>query len=309
MGSRALAPIGVLAFAIGGCWGPTPVTRSGRVIGPDGMPLAGVTVSAQDGSAVSDAAGNWSLATREDRLQFRKPGFEPATLPATTRTPRLQSTGRPIEVAWDERWNSPATEGVRAWLGTQGVSVKAVAKDQKLFPADVIVLASPAFSSYEALADLRAAARQGATLLLAGEWGGYPAVDLATLNEVASTAGIRFEGSLVRDPAATGSSDRIAPSFPWQPKGQSEPATFAGTGALSAVPPAVILASSGPASYRVSSWSHGPQIVAAYGPLGSGKVLAVADSSWLTDATSLGGSKPNWQVGGNSALALALVRF
>lgn len=299
----------LVALSLAGCPGPTPITRTGRVVGTDGTPVAGATVSAPDTSAVTDARGRWALATGHATLEIRKPGFKAASAPATQPEVRLESSGKPISVVWDDRWSSPPSEGIRTWLSAQGAALRTVTAGQRVLPADVVVLASPAFSSYDALAELHAAVRQGATLLLAGEWGGYPGVDLAALNDLAAPAGIRFDGSLIRDLAAAPGSDRFTPTFSLPGAGLSEPATFAGSGALSAVPPALILASSGTASYRVSNWSRGPQIVAAYGPAGAGKVVAVADSSWLADAKSLGAGTPNWQVGGNPALALALVRF
>ncbi len=296
-------------LALAGCPGPAPVTRTGRVVGPDGVPLAGVTVSAEDGSAVSGPDGRWSLATGVEQLAYRKPGYTPVSVPAAQQSARLEPTGKPIRVAWDDRWKSPATDGIRKWLGTQGVNVQAVGSGQRLPQAEVVVVWSPAYSSYEALSELHAATRRGATLLLAGEWGGYPGVDLATLNELSAPAGIRFDGSLVRDPASLPDLDHFVPTFTVSALTPQTPAEFAGSGALSAVPPAVILGNSGAATYRVSNWSHGPQIVAAYGPEGAGKVVAVADSSWLTDSKTLVPDKPNWQAGGNAALALALVRF
>lgn len=312
MASRpALAPLLAILFGIlgvAGCRGPEPVARAGRILAPDGTPLPGVTVRARDGAAVTDPEGNWSLATQASELEFRKPGYKPTTRPAGERLLRLESTGRPVEVAWDERWNSPPTQGLRGWLAGQGVALKPVMKGQPLPPAEVVVLAAPAYSSYEALAELRAAAHGGATLLLAGEWGGYPAVDLAALNDLAAPAGIRFEGSLVRDAAAS-HPDRLTPTFEVPVAGSGESASFAGSGALSAVPPARILGVSATSSYRVTSWSQGPQILAAYGPLGGGKVVAIADSSWLTDHKAPESDRPNWLLGGNAALALTLIRF
>ncbi len=296
------------AVWLGGCGIFEPAPRGGLVVAPDGAPLPGVVVAAGDASAVTGADGRWALATRDWSATFRKPGYlaQDAHLPADSIT--LQPGQEALRAAWDERWAGPPLDGAKAWLDGQGIDVVVVSSGT-LPTAEVIVLAAPSFYSNAALGETLAAVRNGATLLLAGEWGGFSRVDMAALDNLGAPAGIRFSGSVVRDPAAGMLPDRLVPEFLIPSLPASGSVQFASAGALSAVPPAAILARTGEASYRVSMWKRGPQIVAAYGPLGKGKVVAVSDASWLTDDRTLDPAKPNWQVAGNAALALALVRF
>ncbi|MBM3267380.1 MAG: hypothetical protein FJZ01_07010 [Candidatus Sericytochromatia bacterium] len=308
MGARlgTIGCLGAALLAACGIFDPTP--RTGAVTGPDGAPLAGVTVSTGDASAVTGADGRWALATRTRKATFRKPGFSPlaATLPAGATV--LEPSAVPVQAVFDDRWAGPAQDGIRTWLGSQGVAVRVLASGD-LPEAEVIVLAAPSFYSQKARDETLRAVRAGATLLLAGEWGGASRVEFQALDALAGSAGIRFAGSLTRDPSAGLLVDWLTPEFIVSLPQASESARFAAAGVLSAIPPAFVLARSGEASYRITTWQRGPQVLAAYGPLGAGKVVAVSDASWLGDDRTLDPARPNWEVAGNAALALALVRF
>jgi hypothetical protein len=114
---------------------------------------------------------------------------------------------------------------------------------------------------------------------------------------------------LIRDPAAYPTPGTIRPEFLIAGLAANGAVRMGEAGALAAIPPAWVLARSASTSYRVAQWQRGPQILAAVGPLGAGKVVALADASWLTDERSLDGSAANWELTGHAALALALVRF
>ncbi|MBI6546952.1 MAG: carboxypeptidase regulatory-like domain-containing protein [Cyanobacteria bacterium NC_groundwater_1444_Ag_S-0.65um_54_12] len=294
-----------------GCSSPTMINLSGHVLDATGKPLAGVTVTTKTNSTITAASGAWQLiGLPNDTLQLRKVGFHTQVIPAGNSEVRLTATPGPIRVVWDERWLPQPTAGLKAYLSSKGLAIITIAHGA-LPPAEVVVLLSPAFFTAEAAQQLLAMSRSGSTLIIAGEWGGYPGVDREALNLLSQPAGITFEGSLIRNLTTTGVSEWLSPLFIDPAISPANGARFFSAGYLTIVPPAKPFAISGERSYRVasSSWSKGSQVLAAYSPLGAGKIIALSDTSCFSDETVRSQKSPRWQSSDNANLMLELIRF
>ncbi len=313
---RPLEPARLLRASVAGavltltaCGILAPTTFSGRVVAPGGKPLAGVVVSASDGSTLTDDSGAWQLATGAGTLTFRKPGYQVEQLSARSSVVTLPASAHPLQVVFDDRWDGLASTGLQQWLARQGLQVYDLQAGTNPATADVVVLLSPAYFTRSQIAPLLADVRSGQTLLLAGQWGGDAGSDLGTLNALSAGTGIQFDGSLVRDRAATDSVDAFVPLVLEPAIAPATAPEFFSAGALSVASPAHVLLGSGPRSYRVSAWSDDPQEVGAVAPLGAGKIIALSDAACFSDLPEGSAQQPGWQIGGNAQLALALVGY
>ena len=301
--------VATLGLALSACGILAPTAYSGEVVAPGGKPLAGVVVSSPDGSTLTDDAGGWQLATGARTLTFRKPGYQVEQLPARSPVVTLPASSRPLQVVFDDRWDGLASTGLQQWLARQGMQVYDLKAGTNPATADVMVLLSPAYFTRSQIDPLLSAVRSGQTLLLAGQWGGYAGTDLGTLNTLSAGTGIQFDGSLVRDRAATDSVDAFVPLILEPAIAPANAPEFFSAGSLGVSSPAHVLLRSGPRSYRVSAWADAPQDVGAVAPLGAGKIIALSDAACFSDLPEGSAQQPGWQIGGNAQLALALIGY
>ncbi len=301
--------VAAFVLALTACGILAPTTCSGKVVAPGEKPLAGVVVSSSDGSTLTDDSGAWQLATDAKTLTFRKPGYQVQQLPVRSSVVTLSPSSHPLQVVFDDRWDGLASTGLQQWLARQGMQVYDLKAGTNPATADVVVLLSPAFFTQSQISPLLSAVRSGQTLLLAGQWGGYAGTDLGTLNTLSAGTGIEFEGSLVRDRAATDSVDSFVPSILEPGIASANAPEFFSAGALGVASPARVLLQSGSRSYRVSAWSDEPQDVGAVAPLGAGKIIAISDAACFSDLLEDSAQQPGWQIGGNAQLAQALIDY
>ena len=303
--ARAALLLAVLLTACGGSQG----VYSGVVTGAGGNPLSGVVVSASDGSTLTDDSGRWQISTHASRLEFDKPGYQKTTVAASTTVLSLPPAASPLQVVFDDRWDDLPSSGLQGWLAGQGMRVYDLKQGLGPATADVTVLLSPAYFSTWALQPQLEAVRSGQTLIVAGQWGGYVGSDLGTLNALTQGTGIQFDGSLVRDRAATDDPNAFLPQVV-DPASDPGPAPeFFSAGALFVASPARVLLQSSSSSYRVDAWSDGPQIVGAVAPLGAGKIIALSDAACFSDLAQGTSKTPGWKTAGNPQLALDLVDY
>lgn len=315
-----LAAIALTTFGLVGCgWGGAAqplFTARGVVLDAGGRPVAGAVVSDGRGGVLTDDAGRYAIALYDETLRIKKPGFATATVEAEREVPaKVALSPAPGEprVAIDTRWVAGRMDTFRAKLDASGFAVKSYPATP-LAQLDVLMLVTPGVFRADELSDLRAWLKNGGRLILCGEWGGYPSQDLDLLNSLAADAGITFTGATVKltDEPGTGGEwmaiSGISPPSLGKLAGGEALHLFTTTSlALSA--PAQPIFSTDRGAYSVLATRTGPQVVAAVGASGLGKVFALGDSSLWLDEDSGGFGSPNWQRGANLKLAEALIQW
>lgn len=309
-----------LAAALAGCGlagPPEPLfTLTGLVQDPGGKPMPGAVVTDGQVSTLTDEQGRYSLAIYERGIRIKKPGFATASGEAEsgkTLNFQLSRTPGAEKVAIDRRSVGDRLSGLKGFLRDEGHSVVDYAPGS-LSSYDVVMLVTPGYISESEGQKLRNWVRSGGRLILAGEWGGYPAQDLQGLNTLASDAGITFTGATIKQntPESPGnewlSVQGISPASLSGLVGNEALYLFTST-SLSVKAPARPVFTSDRRAYSVLAGTTGPQIVGAVGASGLGKVFALGDSSLWLDEDSEQIGTPNWQRGANRRLADAFIQW
>ncbi|HBN08702.1 MAG TPA: hypothetical protein DD435_08655 [Cyanobacteria bacterium UBA8530] len=289
------------------------VPVKGTVRDSKGLPIAGAVISDGSVSTLTDDSGSFNLLAYSRNLMIHKPRFEPLEFQAdTVNDLTLVSRTSPLTIAWDLRWGGGQTEGVRKHLLDN--KVKVMPFKEGIPTAEILVLSCPSVFSSEASLEARNWVRKGGTLVLLGEWGGYPFFDQDGANRLLEGTGIRFSGTTVREydpkdqqrpewiPIASFTSRALVAHLAKGP-------TLFTAGSLDLTTPAQTLAQTGEKSFRISSYSQGPQVVAAASPFGYGKFVVWSDNSFITDTDSLGNGTPDWKYADNAATAFNCFGF
>jgi hypothetical protein len=315
---RAKALLAALLLA--GCgWGgpPQPLfTVGGRVLDANDQPVAGAVVTDGNGSVITEENGRYSLPVFSTHLTITKPGMATVRFDVDkgdSPTTRLSARASAPRVGLDTRWITEGLTGLRTALGEDLLAYPA----SSLGGLDVLVMLTPGYLKQDELDALARWVRGGGRLVLAGEWGGYPAQNVDTLNALAQPAGITFTGATVKiaigpdDEEGLSSSAAIAPASLAQLAGTDQPVYMFTTTSLALASPARAMLQSDKRAYSVLATSNrlSSQVLAAVGAVGSGKVFAIGDSSLWLDEDSDGSGTPNVARGANARLASALMAW
>lgn len=318
--SLALALIAMTALS--GCgWLQGLSAYRGRVVDPQGRPLAGVAIASDRSATLSAEDGTFTLADAGGAITARKVRYQPLQVDrGKGGDVVLTPTAAAVSVAWDERWQSPAMDGIISYLASQGFAITRV-RDGEL-PADkqVYVLPSPAWFNQDAYQQYLRLAGAGAKLVVLGEWGGYDGVDFAACNSLATQAGISFVPAAVRV-YGTETPDEWLTIKTFESRvlatGLKQGIRLFTAGALDVKAPAMTLLRTGQQGVRIQAlnearsiqaWSTGPQVLAAAGPLGRGSLVAFSDTSLWTDETGSDGT-PHHRTLDNQAFAVNLLDY
>jgi hypothetical protein len=300
-------------------WGgpPQPLfDLSGRVVDSEGNALPGAVVTDGEVSALTDESGRYSLSVFEKALAVTKPGYSTVRFTVErgdTPTTRLGARDFKPRIGLDARGASGGLTGLREAL--KGVVDY---PGRGLADLDALVVVTPGSMSEGERGAMLRWVHAGGCLVLCGEWGGYPAQDIGTLNALAQPAGITFTGATVKLPASEeggqeGWDSRSAiapPSLASLVTAKDSAVYLFSTGALALAMPARAILQSDRRSYSVLAVNKpGAQVIAAVGAHGRGKVFAFADSSLWLDEDSSGSGRPNVSRGANAALASALLAW
>lgn len=296
------------SLALAGCGMFGPVPYEGQVLDAAGHPLAGAVVASDRAAAITGADGRFALGDSAGALTVRKVRYAPRTVSRAMDRIVLSPSDRPVKVAWDQRWQSPAMEGLMGYLKEQGFEVTSVGSGALPADQDVYVLPSPAWFSHAAYEEYLRLAGRGAKLLVLGEWGGYDGVDLAACNALATKAGITFAAAAVRSYSDRSPEEWLTfhPAKTLLGTDLSRGVRLFTAGALDLQAPAMSLLATEADGIRIQAWSRGAQAVAGAGPLGRGSLLALADTSLFTDEVGPDGA-PHWKSLDNPAFAVSLL--
>lgn len=306
MRARAMA----LCLVLSGCGLFGPVPYEGQVIDRSGKPLAGAVVASDRAAVLTGADGRFTLPDSGGTLTVRKIRFAPRTVSRSMDRIVLSPSDQPVKVAWDQRWQSPAMQGLMGYLGAHGFTITPVITGSLPNDQEVYVLPSPAWFTKDAYEEYLRQAGRGAKLLVLGEWGGYDGIDLAACNALGSKAGISFAAAAVRS-----YSDRtpeewltLHPSEALMGAALEKGVRLFTSGALDLQGPAMSLMATDADGFRIQNWSHGAQNVLGAGPLGRGSLVALADTSAFTDEVAPDGT-PHWKALDNPAFAVSLLNW
>lgn len=319
MPAKLPAALLLLASLLAGCGlmgPPQPIfTVTGQVIDAEGQPVPGAVVSDGEVGTITDDQGRYSLAIFSRELTAVKPGFSSGTVAAEagrTALFRLESRPAVTRLAIDRRWGGAGLGGLKGFLAAEGHSVYDY-PGRALSSLDVLVMVTPGALGAAEAERLNRWVKAGGRLILCGEWGGYPAQDLAGLNLLANPAGITFTGATVKTTVegAEGSEWLTIPALASSALGRA-----VGTGGLHLFTctslelggGAMPLFRSDRRTYAVLA-GLGPQVLGAVGASGYGKVIALGDSSLWLDEDSAQVGEPNWRRGANGKLASALAQW
>lgn len=307
---RASSLLAGAALLLGGCGWFGPVPYEGQVVDPAGHPLAGAVVASDKAATLTGADGRFRLPDSAGTLTARKIRY--ASLKVSRSMDRIVLTpeDRPVRVAWDQRWQSPAMEGLKGHLAANGFAITPVTDGALPEDQDLYVLASPSWFNQAAYEEYLRQAGRGAKILLLGEWGGYDGIDLAACNSLGTKAGITFVAAAVRTYSDRTPEEWLTfrPSKELLGTDLAKGVRLFTAGALDLQPPALSLLATDGEGIRIQSWSRGVQSVAAAGPLGRGSLVALADTSLWTDETDSDGSA-HWKSLDNPAFAVSLLNW
>ncbi|HEY9899465.1 MAG TPA: carboxypeptidase-like regulatory domain-containing protein [Pantanalinema sp.] len=302
-------------LALSGCgWIQGFSAFSGKVVDPSGKPLSGVAIASDRAATLSAEDGTFTLSDASGAVTARKVRYQARQVDrGAGGTVVLTPSDEPVTVVWDERWQSPAMDGVIAHLQGQGFSIQRVRQGDVPEGRQVYVLPTPAWFTQEAYRGYLRLAGQGAKLVVLGEWGGYDGVDFAACNALASQAGISFVPAAVRVYGAGEGTPNE-----WLTIHRFDSASLATglkqgirlftAGALDVKEPARALLRTGTDGVRIQAWSTGAQVLAAAGPLGRGSLVAFSDTSLFTDEAGSDGIAHH-QVLDNQAFAVNLLAY
>lgn len=286
----------------------------GQVLDRDGQPLPGAVVSDGRASTLTDESGRFAFSAYEPAITAVKPGYRSAAQHADQGRPaafRLEAAPATVRVGIDRRFAGDRLSGLSAYLAGDGHEVVRY-PDRSLSSLDTLVMVTPGALDSQELSRLRTWVRAGGRLILCGEWGGFPAQDLAGLNDLAVDAGIRFTGATVKSSAEATQAEWLrVPGLAMRSLDQQ----VGGEGlflftctSLAVEGGARPLFQSDRRAYSVMS-RLGEQVLGAVGASGFGKVFAIGDSSLWLDEDSEGVGVANWQRGANRRLASVLVQW
>lgn len=309
----ALALAMAILLALPGCaWLQGLSAFRGKVVDSHGSPLAGVAIASDRAATLSAEDGTFVLADAGGAVTARKVRYQSRRVdPGRGGTIVLAPSDQLVTVAWDERWQSPAMEGVIAHLNGKGFDITRVRQGELPAGRQVYVLPSPAWFTQEAYQHYLRLASEGAKLVVLGEWGGYDGVDFAACNSLASQAGISFVPAAVRVYGMETPDEWLTiRSFDSASlaTGLKQGIRLFTAGALDIKAPAVTLLKTGKEGVRIQAWSTGPQVLAAAGPLGRGSLVAFSDTSLWTDETGSDGTIHHKALD-NQAFAVNLLNY
>lgn len=309
-----IKPLCILAFTLclTGCGllgGIKPY--SGRVVDAQGQPIEGAAVASDHAAVLSDRNGRFMLPDAGGRVTVRKPRYQAVEVdPDRNSTVQLKASDAPVTVGWDERWQAPSMEGIKAYLQSHGFAVTTIRSGDLTPHQDVYVLPSPAWFTQDAYASYLHAASEGAKIVVLGEWGGYDGVDFNACNALATKAGLSFASATVRIYGGNPEEFLTLRSItsPTLAASITQGIRMYTAGALDVQAPGVPLVQTGGDGVRIQAWSVGTQTVAAAGALGRASLVALADTSLWTDETGTKGT-PHWQTLDNATFAVNVLDY
>ena len=287
---------------------------AGQVLDKDGQPLPGAVVSDGRAATLTDESGRFAFSAYDHAITAVKPGYRSVKQHADqgrNAAFRLEAAPGAVRVGIDRRFAGDRLTGLSAYMAGDGHEVSRY-PDRPLSSLDALVMVTPGAIDSQELARLRSWVRAGGRLILCGEWGGFPAQDLAGLNDLAADAGIRFTGATVKSSVRSTQAEWLrVPGLAIQSLDQQVGAEglflFTCT-SLTLEGGARPLFQSDRRAYSVMS-RLGEQVLGAVGASGFGKVFAIGDSSLWLDEDSEGVGVANWQRGANRRLASVLVQW
>ncbi len=225
----------------------------------------------------------------------------------------MQPGSAALRVGLDARGAAGSVKGLSAAL-RRDVEQLAPYPGTALARLDALVMITPGPLSNSELQALDGWIRGGGRLVICGEWGGFATQSLDSLNHLAGPAGITFTGGTVK------LVDNADPDTEWIGAPVVNPPSLAGlvgdgsvtlftAGSLALSGPARAILATDRRGYTVLAGRTGPQVLAAVGASGAGKVFGIADSSLWLDEDSRGKGEPNVEQGANSRLPIALLKW
>ncbi|MEB3197126.1 MAG: DUF4350 domain-containing protein [Candidatus Sericytochromatia bacterium] len=269
-------------------------------------PLPGTVVTDGVNSVISDGLGHFRWKGRANALSFIKPGFSDKLVPLKSGLSlpvELRVSSLRGRLAWRVDGARTELSGLESALGAWAKSKLRRYPEVDLNQVDLLVLLMPrGLASSETIRILNWV-RRGGRLLVCGEWGGERDFDKTCVNALVQPAGIQFTGATLKSNAEDPfrlvvTTPEAAPLLSLEAR---DAVTMWGTCELSLSGPARPLLVSKTSAYSVLAIGDN-HVVAAVGPLGRGKVMAVADTSLWRDSDSSGVGKPNLETGANRRL-------
>lgn len=289
---------------------------TGTVQDEAGAPLAGVVVSDGLVSAVSDAAGAFTLAGLRPgsvTLSANKPGYmraerevAAAAAGAGSLTWRLAAGAKTVLIDTSLAVDPPALTQAVAALGEAGFTTL-----QRLDQAPAVwVLVRPTQAlDPDRTSAVRAFVAQGGTLVVLGEWGGSGTFRADRTDGYLHPLGVHLDRDLIRFGGSdAGVANVLAPAHPAL-RGLSGLAV-AQAASVFALPPAGALIAPPSTAYRLQAAESAPPLaVVAGGAAGAGKVLVSGDTSAFTDSDADGNGVSNFRTGDNAKAWVQLLSY
>lgn len=292
-------------------------TVTGRALDASGNPIWGARITSGLASAYSGSDGRFTLEGIPQgaaTIRIAKTRFSPVTRSATIGGTAqdlgdLSLTGASTRYylynaseMLGSKTTSDALASMRTHLAGSYTEVGTTEKNT----AQIWLLVAPKTLSSEQIQEIATFVAGGGKLIALGEWGGYGNYSPNSLNLLLARYGINILPDLVKSTQNLGQTDWI------RVKGFAETPLAAGitevdmfsAGSVFAVPPAIPVASTGTGGYRLQAMSGID--VAAAAIAGDGFVVALGDSSALTDDTTSGAGAINFNQQNNPTFVLNL---
>lgn len=290
-------------------------TVTGRALDASGNPLWGARITSGLATAYSGADGRFTLEGVPQgaaTVRIAKTRFSPTTRAATVSGSAqdlgdISLTGvttgfylyNPADTL-GSKTTLAALASMRTQLSNNGFP------EVSQSTAKIWLLVAPKTLSSEQTQEIANFVAAGNKLVVLGEWGGYGGYSPNAINLLLSRYGINILPDLVKSTQNLGQTDWI------RVKGFAETPLSAGlteidmfsAGSVFAVPPAIPVASTGTGGYRLQAMSGID--VAAAAIAGDGFVIAVGDSSVLTDDSTAGTGSINFNQQNNPTFVLNL---
>jgi hypothetical protein len=305
-------------------------TLSGQITDSQGKALESAVIFDSKQSTISDAAGQFQLSYSEAsqlRLSISKQGYN-KTIKVQAVSPNqdiklgaipLSANNNPIKVSFDVSKAPFGLSGENALarmklyqeeVGKAGYLLKSLGEGfDNLTDTDILVLTSPnkPFSAEE-IGAIQAFVLNGGKLVVLGEWAGFGGFNAPATNLMLKPFGLGFGQDTLRE---NNSGILNFTNFISHPITQNlKQVTFYQSGSVQNMGSAnaTILARTSPEAFRIASndGAFASILVSTYG---SGKVILVGDTSFLSSDDSNANGIPDLKEGDNLRLGLQFLAW
>lgn len=319
-----LATLGQRELILGIILQPIRSSVSGQILDPSGQPVVGAAIFDTRQTVLSDAEGRFTLSylqAADLQLSIGKTGYmrleQPLSValnqPRDLGTLTLQRQLQPLRAMLDTSHQPLGRQAEEALADYQGLQQLLSQQGYQLISSadllnalqqlDVLILLSPSqpFSVEESSA-IQAFVRQGGKLILSAEWAGFNGFLSSAANQLLQPFQLRFGMDTLRQGGHGFVTISQFINHPiTQGLNQIQIYQAGSVEVLNSDPLAQILARSPEDSFRILNNSGAFGVVAATA-YGTGKVIAISDTSLWSDTDSDGSGSSNLNSADNRRL-------